>query len=380
VNGVVHAFDSAVFRRVIGNFMSGVVVITTRHNGQNHGATVSAVCSLSMEPPMLLVCLNSTSTTQEAVRHAGRFAVNVLAEHQGPLAERFARSAPGQDKFAGVAVRTGRLGLPLLEGALAVIECRVAEVVTGGTHRVFMGEVMHAEAGEGSPLAYFRGKFGRLEMAQDEEVFHQIRRLVISRAFGPGEALAVEQVAEQLGASPSSVYYALTRLVGENLIFRDPERGYVVRPLDVATSDDTNDAKLAIELGVADLTVGRLTSEQVAEFRRLAQRTGDLIRDGQFVDLPGYIAANEAFHSYMVKTTGVAALVEAYERLSLSELMARALTPDVAATPHLVQDHLELVEAYERADLDAVKRVITAHNERAKATQRAGIQRAGGEL
>jgi len=380
VTGLASAFDSAVFRRVIGNFMSGVVVITTRHDGQNHGATVSAVCSLSLEPPMLLVCLNAASKTQEAVRQAGQFAVNVLAEDQGRLAEHFARPSPGQDKFAGVAVRTGRLGLPLLEGALAVIECRVAEVVTGGTHRVFLGEVVHAEAGEGTPLGYFRGKFGRFEMAQDEEVFHQLRRLVISRAFGPGQALAVEQLAEQLGAPPSSAYYALTRLIGENLIFRDPERGYVVRPLDVTTSDDANDAKLAIELGVADLTVGRLTKEQLAEFRRLAQSTVDLVEDGRLVDLQAYIAANDAFHSYMIKTAGVAALIEAYERLSLSELMARALTPEVAVSPHLVQDHLELVDAYERADLDAVKRVITAHNERAKATQRAGIERAGGEL
>jgi DNA-binding GntR family transcriptional regulator len=81
-----------------------------------------------------------------------------------------------------------------------------------------------------------------------------------------------------------------------------------------------------------------------------------------------------------IKATGVSALARAYEQLSLSELMARALTPEVAANPHLVNDHLELVDAYQRADLDAAKRVISAHNERAKATQRAGIERAGGQL
>ena len=131
-------FDGTVFRRVIGSFMSGVVVITTTHDGQPYGMTVSAVSSLSMEPPMLLVCLNSASGTQEAVRRSGRFAVNILAEDQGRLAERFAK--PGaSDKFDGVAVRTGHTGVPLLDGALAVVECQVAEAVTGGTHRVFLG-------------------------------------------------------------------------------------------------------------------------------------------------------------------------------------------------------------------------------------------------
>src|SRR6478609_8722202 len=146
-------FDGPVFRRVIGSFMSGVVVITTSaDDGTPHGMTVSAVSSLSLDPPMLLVCLHSASATQEAVRKSGRFAVNILAEDQGKLAERFARPSP-TGKFAGVHIREGLTGVPVLEGALAVVECRVAEAVTGGTHRVFLGQVLHAEATEGSPLA-----------------------------------------------------------------------------------------------------------------------------------------------------------------------------------------------------------------------------------
>ncbi len=178
-------FDGTIFRRVIGNFMSGVVVITTSDDGQPRGMTVSAVSSLSLDPPMLLACLHSASSTQEAVRRSGRFAVNILAEGQDELAERFARPGGG-DKFDGVSVRTGYTGVPLLEGALAVVECRVAEAVTGGTHRVFLGEVVHAEAGEGSPLAYFRGKFGKLEIAQDAETYLRLRRLVLSRVLGLG--------------------------------------------------------------------------------------------------------------------------------------------------------------------------------------------------
>src|SRR3954454_22877191 len=95
------------FRQVISNFMSGVVVITASHDDVRYGMTVSAVCSLSLDPPMLLVCLNSASATQEAVRKSSRFAVNILAEHQGELADRFAR--PG-DKFAGLSTTPGRTG------------------------------------------------------------------------------------------------------------------------------------------------------------------------------------------------------------------------------------------------------------------------------
>jgi len=373
------AFDGAVFRRVISNFMSGVVVITTTHDGVPHGMTVSAVSSLSLDPPMLLVCLNSASTTQEAVRRSGRFAVNILAEHQGQIAERFAR--PGaDDKFAGLQIRPGDTGVPVLAGVLATVECRVTEEVSGGTHRVFLAEAVHAEATEGAPLAYFRGRFGKFELGQDAEVYRTLRQLVLSRRLGLDESVQIESLADRLSVPPSSVYYALTRLVGEKLVSRDPQRGYVITPLDVATSDDAHDAKLAIELGAAELVVGRLSTEQLARFRELADAAGAHVHDGRFTDVDGYIDANHDFHRFLIDATGIRALAEAYEQLSLPELMAQALPPDVAAGPHLVTDHFELIDALGRADLPAVRRVMIAHNEHAKATQRAGIMRAGGQL
>jgi len=372
------ALDGTVFRQVIGHFMSGVVVITTSHQGEDYGMTVSAISSLSLEPPMLLVCLNVGSGTQAAVHQAAKFGVNILSEQQGHLAEHFAR--PGPDKFAGLAVRSGLTGVPLLSDALAVLECRVAEVVTGGTHRVFLGEVVHAEASEGSPLAYFRGKFGRFEIAQDAAAYQQIRRLVLSREAGPGESLDLEQLSDRLSLSLSSVYYALTRLIADKLVVRDVDRGYVVAPVDVATSDDAHDAKLAMELGAAVLTVGHLTPEQLTQFRRLAEATGPLISGGRFTDVDAYVEANMRFHSYMIEATGIGALADAYSQLSIQEFMTRALNTEVSPTPRLTEDHVELVGAYERADLEAVKRIVIAHNERAKATQRAGIERAGGQL
>jgi DNA-binding GntR family transcriptional regulator len=253
-------------------------------------------------------------------------------------------------------------------------------VVGGGTHRVFLAEAVHAEATEGSPLAYFRGRFGKFELGQDAEVYRRLRQMVLSRQFGPDEPLQVEPLAAQLSASPSSVYYALTRLVGDKLVSRDPQRGHVVTPLDAATSDDAHDARLAIELGAAELVVGRLSAEQLARLRELAEATGAHVHEGRFGDVEGFIDASHGFHRFLVDATGVRSLVEAYEQLSLPDLMSRALPSEADTDPQLITDHVDLVDAVERADLPAVRRVLTAHNERAKATQRAGIERHGGRL
>jgi DNA-binding GntR family transcriptional regulator len=168
--------------------------------------------------------------------------------------------------------------------------------------------------------------------------------------------------------------------VGDNLIARDLTRGHVVKPVDAAASDDAHDAKLAIELGAADLTVGKLTEEQLAEFSRLAKATGSHIAAGHFTDVESYIGANSAFHGFPIIATGIASLRTAYDQLSLPELMARALSTEIDVSDHLIDDHRRLVDAYRLADLAAAKQIIIEHNERAKATQRAGIERAGGQL
>lgn len=147
------------FRDVIGRFATGVTVITALDQGRRFGTTASAVSSLSLEPPMLLVCMNESSATGQAIARAGSFGVNILGEEQAELARRFA--GKGDDKFAGVGLEYHD-GAPRLEGALATVECRVVEVARGGTHVVFIGEVLHAAGREGAPLAYFRGGFHRL--------------------------------------------------------------------------------------------------------------------------------------------------------------------------------------------------------------------------
>jgi flavin reductase (DIM6/NTAB) family NADH-FMN oxidoreductase RutF len=150
------------FREVIGHFATGVTIVTAVHDGRPYGTTASAVTSLSLEPPMLLVCMNKESETGKAMAATGHFAVNILGEGQEDLALRFA--AKGGDKFEGVASIPGDRGEPLLSDALATLECNIIEQTTGGTHVVFFGEVERASAREGAPLAYYRGQFGRLQL------------------------------------------------------------------------------------------------------------------------------------------------------------------------------------------------------------------------
>lgn len=148
------------FRDVIGHFATGVTIVTARHEEVPFGTTASAVCSLSLVPPMLLVCMNKTSQTGRAIEADGRFAVNILSEDQPELARRFARKGGG---FDDIPVEPGSWGEPLLAEALATLECHVAEEVTGGTHTVFIAEVVGATVRRGvAPLAYFRGQFHAL--------------------------------------------------------------------------------------------------------------------------------------------------------------------------------------------------------------------------
>jgi flavin reductase (DIM6/NTAB) family NADH-FMN oxidoreductase RutF len=150
------------FRHAIGHFATGVSVITTAHDGRTFGTTASAVMSVSLEPPMLVIAMNRSSVTGQAIAASGVFAVNVLDERQRALAEHFASKHP--EKLRATEAVAGALGQPLLDGALAALECRVTTVIPGGTHSVFLAEVESVRVADGTPLAYFRGRFGRLEL------------------------------------------------------------------------------------------------------------------------------------------------------------------------------------------------------------------------
>jgi flavin reductase (DIM6/NTAB) family NADH-FMN oxidoreductase RutF len=158
------------FRHAIGHFATGVTVVTSLGpDGQPVGTTASAVTSLSLDPPLVLVCLDRASLTLQAVRAHGAFVVNVLAAPQQHLSANFARRGPAA-AWDGVRHRPGPTGSPRLEGVLAALECTVENSLPGGDHEIVVGRVRDVETSDGAaaPLLFWRGIYTSLsETRQD---------------------------------------------------------------------------------------------------------------------------------------------------------------------------------------------------------------------
>jgi 4-nitrophenol 2-monooxygenase / 4-nitrocatechol 4-monooxygenase, reductase component len=154
--------DPLEFRRVLGHFPTGVSVITTVHDGQLHGMTANSFTSVSLDPMLVLACLACGARTALAIQSAGHFAVNILAEDQEEVSQRFAK--PGQDHFDGLDVIRAHRGLPLIPGALAYLVCSVEDVVQAGDHDIVLGRVEDCQASRNgaSPLVFFKGGYSSL--------------------------------------------------------------------------------------------------------------------------------------------------------------------------------------------------------------------------
>jgi flavin reductase (DIM6/NTAB) family NADH-FMN oxidoreductase RutF len=154
--------DGAEFRRVLGHFATGVAVVTSRTtDGRPCGLTVNSLSSVSLDPTLVLVCVEKGAESHACILERGFYAVNVLEEARGEtLSRRFATWGIG-DKFQGVAYHEETTGAPVLDDALAWMDCRVREAFSGGDHTIFLGEVIAADAREGTPLVYYRGGYGR---------------------------------------------------------------------------------------------------------------------------------------------------------------------------------------------------------------------------
>lgn len=156
--------DDAQFKLAMSHFASGVTVVTTEHEGAPYGMTVASFASLSLNPPLVLICIEKAVKTHDALAGAGKFGVSILAHSQSELSNRFA-SKKIDDKFAGVAVTRGEaLGVPLLDGAICAIECRTQSQLPGGDHTIFVGEVMsvRTSSDDEAPLVYFRSGYRQL--------------------------------------------------------------------------------------------------------------------------------------------------------------------------------------------------------------------------
>ena len=153
------AFDPSEFRRVLGHWVTGVAVVTSRRaTGTPCGLTANAVTALSLDPPLVLVCVDRGADSHDCIRDAGVFTVNVLAAATEPLARRFA-ALDLDDKFDGITWHTALTGAPVLDDALAWVDCRIEQVLPGGDHTIFIGEVLAADAAHGEPLLFYRGGY-----------------------------------------------------------------------------------------------------------------------------------------------------------------------------------------------------------------------------
>ena len=154
--------DPSTFRATLGRFASGITVITARDtSGRDVGMTVSAFSSLSLDPPLVLICIDNGASVAPVLEQCEKFAVNVLSDEQEPLSRRF--SEKEVDRFEGVAYHRGQLDVALLDGALAHLECRVHARYPGGDHTILVGAVEATSVREGHPLLYYRGGYARLD-------------------------------------------------------------------------------------------------------------------------------------------------------------------------------------------------------------------------
>ena len=155
------SIDSATFRSVLGRFVSGVTIVTARDaGGVDHGMTASAFCSVSLDPPLVLVSIAHDATLHPVLLEQDDLAVSILTASQEPIARRFAEKL--DNRFEGVGFTRGVTGAPLIDGALATLEGRVVHRYSGGDHTIFVAEVLAASATMDEPLVYYRGGYAAL--------------------------------------------------------------------------------------------------------------------------------------------------------------------------------------------------------------------------
>lgn len=152
------------FRHLMARWPTGVSVVTTRENGHDRGLTVNAFLSVSLEPPRLLVSIATDADAWPSIHRSGAFAVSVLAAHQRSVSQRFASRVPADEKFAGIDVHRGVTGAALLDGTLAIFECRVWQEIPVGDHVLVLGNVVALEEGaDVSPLLFYRSGYAEAE-------------------------------------------------------------------------------------------------------------------------------------------------------------------------------------------------------------------------
>jgi flavin reductase (DIM6/NTAB) family NADH-FMN oxidoreductase RutF len=153
-------FDPAMQRKIMGQFATGVTVVTTGGPAGRHGLTANAVTSLSLDPPLLLVAVDKRAHSLDVLKTNRCFAVNILRLEQEEISRRFA--IPGPKDFSGLSLTTAQTGAPIMADCLAFADCRIADILPGGDHEIFVGEIVAGEVLGGHPLLYHAGKYCKL--------------------------------------------------------------------------------------------------------------------------------------------------------------------------------------------------------------------------
>lgn len=154
--------DQDAFKNALRGWASGVTIVTSRSGEKLHGMTVSAFSSVSADPPLVLICANRSSTTNSIIEEGGVFAVNILAAHQAEVSNLFASSKHEDSRLDKVGWSEGALGTPLIDEALASLECKVASSHQEGSHTIYVGRVESVRASDGEPLVYHQGAYRAL--------------------------------------------------------------------------------------------------------------------------------------------------------------------------------------------------------------------------
>jgi 3-hydroxy-9,10-secoandrosta-1,3,5(10)-triene-9,17-dione monooxygenase reductase component len=166
--------DTAQFRTAIGQFATGVTIVTTFDGDRPQGITVNALSSVSLDPPLVAIALDQRRFIVPAIEATGRFAINILTEHQQALSDCFAGAAvtPGRDAFCGASWHRGEIDVPVLDGVIAALECAIIEPVPVGDHVLYVGRVEATSLAdpEAPPLLYHRRRYLRIERAMSTRV------------------------------------------------------------------------------------------------------------------------------------------------------------------------------------------------------------------
>lgn len=214
----------------------------------------------------------------------------------------------------------------------------------------------------------------------NEQVYEAVRELLVTGGLAPGSRLSLNQLAGQLGVSRSPVHQALTRLVAEGLVSVERRRGYYVTPLTGEAIVHAYDVRQALELHAAEVSVGRVSEDDLARLRELMEESLSTLDGDDFVDGRGYIRTNQEFHQFLVGLARNPLLSEICAGLAVNVLMDRIIGTLPARATGVANEHRRLVEAFERADLAAAQQVIRDHAETGKRIALVALENAGGRL